>query len=63
MVEDRKDILTPLDNVNGIDAPLKFLEVPRNMTLVGVIELNGTNSILAIEKLQMPFDDENDGLD
>jgi hypothetical protein len=49
--------------VNGIDAPLKFLEVPRNMTLVGVIELNGTNSILAIEKLQMPFDDENDGLD
>jgi hypothetical protein len=63
MAEDRKDILTPPNNVIGIDAPLEIPEVPRNMTFVGVIKLIGTNSILFIEELQMPFDDEDDGLD
>jgi hypothetical protein len=33
------------------------------MTFVGAIELIGANSFLPIEKLQMPFDDEDDGLD
>lgn len=33
------------------------------MTFVGVIELIGANSFLAIEELQMPFDNEDDGLD
>jgi hypothetical protein len=56
MAEDKKDILGPVDNVIGIDAPLEILEVPKNMTLVGAIELSGTNSILAIEKLQMAYD-------
>jgi len=63
MAEDIKDILGPLDNVIGIDAPLEILEVPKNMTLVGAIELSGTNSIIVIEKLQMAYDDEDDGLD
>jgi hypothetical protein len=63
MVEDIKDILGPLDNVIGIDAPLEILELPKNMTLVGAIELSGTNSIIVIEKLQMAYDDEDDGLD
>jgi hypothetical protein len=63
MVEDRKDILTPPDNVIGIDAPLEIPEVPRSMTLVDVIKLIEINSIVAIEELQMPFDDEDDGLD
>jgi hypothetical protein len=61
MVEDRKDILTPPDNVIGIDAPLEILKVPRNMTLVNAIELSGANSIRATKELQMPFDDEDDG--
>lgn len=63
MAEDIKDILGPLDNVIGIDAPLEILELPKNMTLVGAIELSGTNSIIVIEKLQMAYDDEDDGLD
>jgi hypothetical protein len=63
MAEDRKGILTPPNKAIGIDAPLEILEVPRNMTFVVVIELIGANSFLAIEELQMPFDDENDGLD
>jgi hypothetical protein len=33
------------------------------MTFVGAIELSGANSILVIEELQMPFDDEDDGHD
>jgi hypothetical protein len=44
MAKDIKDILTPPDNVIGIHAPLEILEVPRNMILVGAIELIGANS-------------------
>jgi hypothetical protein len=35
------DEVTMLDNFIGVDVPLEILEVPRNMALVGAIELIG----------------------
>jgi hypothetical protein len=53
------DEVTMLDNLIGVDVPLEFPKVPRNMALVGAIELTRANAILAVEKLQRsPGDDE-----
>jgi len=57
------DEVTMLDNLIGIDVPLEFPEVPRNMALVGVIELIGANAILAAEELQRLSDDDEVGLE
>jgi hypothetical protein len=45
------DEVTMVDNLIGVDVPLEFPEVPRNMTLVGAIELIGADAILVVEEL------------
>jgi hypothetical protein len=57
------DEVTMLDNLIGVDVPLEFPEVPRNMALVGAIELTGVDAILAAEKLQRSFGDDEVGLE
>ncbi len=52
-----------LDNLIGVDVPLEILEIPRNMALVGAIELTGTYAILADEKLQRSSGDDEVGLE
>ncbi len=57
------DEVTMLDNLIGIDVLLEILEVPRNMALVGAIELIGANAILAVEELQTSSGDDEVGLE
>jgi hypothetical protein len=56
-------MVTMLDNLIGVDVPLEILEIPRNMALVGAIELTGTYAILADEKLQRSSGDDEVGLE
>jgi hypothetical protein len=46
------DEVTMLDNLIGVDVPLEIPKVPRNMTLIGAIELIGADAILVAEELQ-----------
>jgi hypothetical protein len=46
------DEVTMLDNLIGVDVPLEILEVPRNVALIGAIELIGADEILVVEELQ-----------
>jgi hypothetical protein len=39
------------DNVIGVEVPIKIPNVPRNMAMVGTIELCGTKAIMASIKL------------
>jgi hypothetical protein len=57
------DEVTMLDNLIGVDVPLEIPEVPRNMALVGAIELIGTDAILAAEELQRSSSDDEVGLE
>ncbi len=57
------DEVTMVDNLIGVDVPLEFPDVPRNMALVGVIELTGADAILAAEKLQRSSSDDEVGLE
>jgi len=57
------DEVTMLDNLIGIDVLLEFPEVPRNMALVGAIELTGVDAILASEELQRSSGDDEVGLE
>jgi predicted nucleotidyltransferase len=57
------DEVTMLDNLIGIYVPLEILEVPRNVALIGAIELIGTDEILAVEKLQRLFSADEVGLE
>ncbi len=57
------DEVTMLDNLIGVDVPLEFPEVPRNMALVGVIELTGADAILAAKELQRSSGDDEVGLE
>jgi hypothetical protein len=41
-----------VDNLIGVNVPLEFPELPRNMALVGAIELTGADAILAAKELQ-----------
>jgi hypothetical protein len=45
------------NNVIGVEVPLKIPDVPRNMAMVGAIELCGTEAIMAFVELQMPSED------
>jgi hypothetical protein len=57
------DEVTMVDNLIGVDVLLEFPEVPRNMALVGAIELTGADAILATEKLQRSSSDDEVGLE
>jgi hypothetical protein len=57
------DEITMLDNLIGVDVPLEIPEVPRNMALVGAIELIGADVILAVEELQRLSSDDEVGLE
>ncbi len=57
------DEVTMLDNLIGVDVPLEFLEVPRNMALVGVIDLTGADAILDVEEFQRSSSDDEVGLE
>jgi hypothetical protein len=57
------DEVTMVDNLIGVDVPLEFPEVPRNMALVGAIELTGADAILVAEELQRSFGDDEVGLE
>jgi hypothetical protein len=57
------DEVTMLDNLIGVDVPLEFPEVPRNMAFVSVIELIGADAILAAEELQGSSIDDEVGLE
>jgi hypothetical protein len=46
------------DNVIGVEVPLEILDVPRNMAMVGVIELCSTGAIMASVELQMLGEDD-----
>ncbi len=46
------------DNVVGVKVPLEIPNVPRNMAMVGVIELCGTETIMASIELQMLGEDD-----
>jgi hypothetical protein len=52
-----------VDNLIGVDVPLEFPEVPRNMALVGAIELTGADAILATEELQRSSGEDEVGLE
>ncbi len=52
------DEVTMLDNLIGVDVPLKIPEVPRNVALIGAIELIGV-----VEKLQRLFGANEVGLE
>jgi hypothetical protein len=57
------DEITMLDNLIGVDAPPEFPRVPRNMALVGAIELTGADAILVADELQRPSGDDEVGLE
>ncbi len=57
------DEVTMLDNLIGVDVPLEIPEVPRNMALVGAIELTGADAIIAVEELQRSSGDDEIGLE
>ncbi len=57
------DEVTMLDNLIGVDVPLEFPGVPRNMALVGAIELTRADAILAAEELQRSSSDDEVGLE
>jgi len=57
------DEVTMLDNLIRVDVPLEILKVPRNMALVGAIELTRANAILGAEKLQRSSSDDEVGLE
>jgi hypothetical protein len=46
------------DNVIGVKVPQEIPNVPRNMAMVGAIELCGIKAIMASAKLQMPSEDD-----
>ncbi len=57
------DEVTMVDNLIGVDVPLEFPEAPRNMALVGAIELIGADAILAAEELQRSSGEDEVGLE
>ncbi len=57
------DEVTMLDNLIGVDVPLEIPKVPRNMALVGVIELTKVDAILTAKKLQRSSCDDEVGLE
>jgi hypothetical protein len=57
------DEVTMLDNLIRVYVHLEFPEVPRNMALVGAIELIGAYAILAAEELQRSSGDDEVGLE
>jgi len=57
------DEVTMLDNLIGVDVPLEIPKVPRNMTLVGAIELIGADAILIVEELQRFSGDDEVGFE
>jgi hypothetical protein len=57
------DEVTTLDNLIGVYVLLEIPKVPKNMALVGAIELTGADAILAVEKLQRSFGDDEVGLE
>jgi hypothetical protein len=57
------DEVTMVDNLIGVDVPLEFPEVPRNMALVGAIEVIGADAIIAVEELQRSSGDDEVGLE
>ncbi len=57
------DEVTMLDNLIRVDVPLEILKVPRNMALVGAIELTRANAILGAEELQRSSSDDEVGLE
>jgi hypothetical protein len=52
VVENSEEISTPIDNVIGTEVPLIILEVLSNTTLLGAIELIGTEAIMVATGLQ-----------
>jgi hypothetical protein len=62
IVENSEEIAIPIDNVIGIEVPLIIPEVLSNITLVGAIELTGTEVILAATRLQRPSENEEDAM-
>jgi len=50
-----------LDNLIGVYVPLEITKVPRNMALVGAIEVTGIDAILALEELQRSSSDDEIG--
>jgi hypothetical protein len=57
------DEIAMLDNLIGVDVPLEFPEVPRNMALVGANELTRADAILAAKELQRSSSDDEVGLE
>jgi hypothetical protein len=57
LVSDSDDV-TMLDNLIGINVSLEILEVPRNMALVGAIELTEADAILNTKELQRSSNDD-----
>jgi hypothetical protein len=57
------DEVTVLENLIGVDVPLEFPEVPKNMALVGAIELTEADAILAAKELQRSSGDDEVGLE
>ncbi len=57
------DEVTMVDNLIGVDAPLEFPEVPRNMALVGAIELTRADATLVAEELQRLSGEDEVGLE
>ncbi len=62
VVENSEEIGTPIDNVIGTKVPLIIPKVLSNTTLVGAIELTGTEAILAAAGLQRPSENEDDAM-
>jgi len=54
----KEEQLVVEDNVIGVEVPIKIPNVPRNMAMVGTIELCGTKAIMAFIKLQMLDEDD-----
>jgi hypothetical protein len=46
------------NNVISVEVPLEIPDVPRNMAMVGVIEVCGTEAIMASVELQMLGEDD-----
>ncbi len=62
VAENSEEIGTPIDNVIEKEVPFIIPEVLSNTTLVGAIELTGTEAILAAAGLQRPSENEEDAM-
>ncbi len=62
VAKNSEEIITPIDNVIGIEVPLIIPKVLSNTALVGANELIGTEAVLATMGLQRPSNDEEDAM-